>query len=73
MPSYTTSLRLVQPSTGEYPGSWGTQVNTSLTALVDAAVAGTTTVTFRTVGDTANSIVATVDADGNRSAITLTP
>lgn len=32
----------------------------------------TTTGTFRNVGDSANAIVATVDADGNRSAITLT-
>jgi hypothetical protein len=46
MPSYTTSLRLIQPSTGEYSGSWGDEVNNSLTALVDAAVAGTTTVTM---------------------------
>jgi hypothetical protein len=46
MPSYTTSLRLIQPSTGEYPGTWGSQVNTSLTALLDVAVAGTTSITM---------------------------
>jgi hypothetical protein len=46
MASYTTSLRLVQPSTGEFPGTWGGQVNTSLTALVDVAVAGTTSITM---------------------------
>jgi hypothetical protein len=46
MPSYTTSLRLVQPSTGEFPGTWGSEVNTSLTALVDVAVAGTTSITM---------------------------
>lgn len=44
MPSYTTSLRLIQPATGEYAGTWGTQVNNGLTALVDAAVAGTATI-----------------------------
>jgi len=33
---------------------------------------GTTTVTFRGVDDTSNVIVATVDANGNRSAVTLT-
>jgi hypothetical protein len=33
--------------------------------------AATTTVTVRDIGDTKNRIVATVDADGNRSAITL--
>lgn len=46
MANYTTSLRLVKPTTGEYPGTWGTQVNTGLTDLVDAAVAGTTTITM---------------------------
>lgn len=46
MPSYTTSLRLVQPATGEYSGTWGTQVNTGLTALVDTSVAGTATITM---------------------------
>jgi len=35
--------------------------------------AATTTVTIRNVADTANVVVATVDADGNRSATTVTP
>lgn len=35
--------------------------------------AATTTVTIRNAADTANVIVATVDADGNRSAVTLNP
>lgn len=46
MASYTTSLRLVQPATGEYSGTWGTQVNTGLTALVDSSVAGTASITM---------------------------
>lgn len=46
MPSYTTSLRLVQPATGEYSGTWGTQVNTGLTALVDSSIAGTASITM---------------------------
>lgn len=46
MPSYTTSLRLVQPATGEYSGTWGTQVNNGITALVDSAVAGTASITM---------------------------
>lgn len=46
MASYTTSLRLVQPATGEYSGTWGTQVNNGLTALVDTSVAGTATITM---------------------------
>lgn len=35
--------------------------------------AATTTVTIRNTADSANVIVATVDADGNRSAVTVTP
>lgn len=46
MASYTTSLRLVQPSTGEFPGIWGSEINTGFTALVDKAVAGTATITM---------------------------
>lgn len=37
-----------------------------------ASGAGTTTMTFRSVADTTDVIVATVDADGNRSAVMLT-
>ena len=46
MASYTSSLRLIQPATGEYPGTWGTQANNGLTALVDTSVAGTATITM---------------------------
>ena len=46
MASYTTSLRLVQPSTGEFPGIWGSEINTGFTALVDKAVAGTASITM---------------------------
>jgi hypothetical protein len=35
--------------------------------------AATTTITIRNSADTADVIVATVDTNGNRSAITLTP
>ena len=46
MASYTTSLRLIQPATGEYSGTWGTQVNNGLTALVDTSIAGTASITM---------------------------
>lgn len=46
MPSYTANLRLIQPTTGEYPGTWGIEANNGLTAVVDKAVAGTTTITM---------------------------
>ncbi len=42
--SYTTSLRLTLPATGELTGTWGTTVNTGITELLDSAVAGTTTI-----------------------------
>lgn len=38
--SYTSSLRLAQPTPGELDGTWGAVVNNEITALVEAAVAG---------------------------------
>lgn len=42
--SYTTSLRLTLPATGELSGQWGNTVNTGITELLDYAVAGTASV-----------------------------
>ena len=39
----TSLLGLALPVTGELSGTWGDTVNTSLTALLDTAIAGTTT------------------------------
>ena len=44
--SYTPSLRLTLPVTGENPGTWGDLVNTGITTLVDSAVAGYAAVTM---------------------------
>lgn len=44
MPSYTTSLGLILPNTGEFPSTWGTQVNSYLTQYLDSSVAGTQTI-----------------------------
>jgi hypothetical protein len=41
--SYTSLLGLALPVTGELSGTWGDTVNNSITALLDSAVAGTTT------------------------------
>jgi hypothetical protein len=41
--AYTSLLGLALPVTGELSGTWGDTVNTSITALLDSAVAGTTT------------------------------
>jgi hypothetical protein len=39
----TTLLGLALPVTGELSGTWGDTVNTAITALLDSAIAGTTT------------------------------
>lgn len=41
--AYTSLLGLALPAAGELDGTWGDTVNTAITALVDSAVAGTTT------------------------------
>jgi hypothetical protein len=42
--AYTSLLGLALPVTGELSGTWGDTVNTSITALLDTSVAGTTTI-----------------------------
>ena len=42
--AYTSLLGLALPVTGELSGTWGNTVNTEITALLDSAVAGTTTI-----------------------------
>ncbi len=59
MPSYTTSLRLVQPSDGDV--NWGTTVNTGLTALVDTAIAGTASVSMTTADYTLTNVSGATD------------
>ena len=69
--SYTPSLRLVLPVTGELVGTWGDTANVGLTALVDASVAGTTAVTMSDANYTLS--VANGAADESRQMfITLT-
>jgi hypothetical protein len=41
----TSLLGLALPVTGELSGTWGDTVNNSITALLDTAIAGTTTIT----------------------------
>ena len=43
--AYTSLLGLALPVTGELSGTWGDTVNTAITALLDTAVAGTTSIT----------------------------
>lgn len=44
--SYSPRLRLTLPADGELSGSWGQVVNQGITSLIEAAIAGTTTVTL---------------------------
>lgn len=47
MPStFTSSLRLTLPATGENAGTWGNLVNTGITSLVDTSIAGTASITM---------------------------
>ena len=69
--SYTPSLRLVLPVTGELVGTWGDTANVGLTALVDASVAGTASVAMSDANYTLS--VANGAADESRQMfITLT-
>ena len=43
MPNYTANLGLIEPLANEFPGTWGAQVNTGLTELIETAVSGYTT------------------------------
>jgi hypothetical protein len=46
--SYTSLLGLALPATGELSGTWGTTVNDYISTYIDAAVAGTQTITTDT-------------------------
>jgi len=58
--NFSPLLGLALPTTGDLQGTWGTTVNTSITELIDSAVAGTTTlsanadVTLSTTNGAAN-------------------
>lgn len=46
--NFSPLLGLALPTTGDLSGTWGTTVNTSITNLLDSAVAGTTTLSVDT-------------------------
>lgn len=65
---YTPQLGLSLPTQGELTGTWGDVTNTSMTSLVDTAIAGTTTLST----DVDVTLTATVGtANQARSAIIL--
>ena len=56
MPStYTSSLRLVLPATGELSNTWGTVVNAGATSLIDSSIAGTSSITMTAANYTLTS------------------
>ncbi len=66
--TYTANLGLTLPTTGELSGVWGETVNTGITALLDSAIAGTTTLSAD-----ANVTLSVTDGAANqaRSAVIL--
>jgi uncharacterized protein YaiE (UPF0345 family) len=59
--SFTTSLRLTLPVTGENSGTWGDLVNTGITNLVDASIAGYAAVTMTDANYTLTSVNGAAD------------
>jgi hypothetical protein len=59
--SYTPSLRLVLPVTGELTGTWGDVTNQGLTELVDASIAGTASITMLDANYTLSTASGTAD------------
>jgi len=66
--TYTQRLRLSRPTTGELFGTWGNEVNTAITDLIDAAIAGRVTVTHN---DTAKYVLTSTNGtpDEARNAV----
>jgi len=63
--SYTTSLRLVLPVTGELTGTWGDTVNNGITELVEDAIAGSVTVAMANANVTLSTANEAVDQARN--------
>ena len=69
--SYTPSLRLTLPANDELAGTWGTTVNTGVTSLAEAAIAGTAAVAM-TDADYTLSIANGATDQSRNMFITLT-
>jgi hypothetical protein len=69
--SYTPSLRLVLPVTGELQGTWGDTVNDGLTSLVDASVAGTASIAMTDANYTLSTANGATD-EARRMFVSLT-
>lgn len=60
--AYTPLLGLALPSNGSLAGTWGTTVNEAITSLLEAAVAGTTT-----LSTDADTTLTDTDGEENQS------
>lgn len=69
--SYTPLLRLVLPVTGELTDTWGGTVNTGLTSLVEAAIAGTAAVVMTDANRTLTTANEATD-EARQAVINLT-
>lgn len=63
--SYTPLLRLTLPADGELTGTWGQVVNQGITALIEAAVAGTAVISLPDANYTLTSVTGAVDQARN--------
>ena len=63
--SYTQSLRLILPVTGELTGTWGDAVNAGLTELVEDAIAGTAAIAMANANVTLTTANEAVDQARN--------
>ena len=63
--SYTQSLRLILPVTGELTGTWGDAVNAGLTELVEDAIAGSATIAMANADVTLTTANEAVDQARN--------
>lgn len=62
MPStYTSSLRLVLPATGELTNTWGNVFNAGATSLIDASIAGTASITLTAADYTLSNVNGAAD------------
>jgi len=63
--TYTTLLRLVLPTTGELSGTWGNTVNTGMSAMIEAAIAGRVSIAMSDADYTPSALNGTSDEARN--------
>lgn len=59
--SYTPTLRLTQPATGELDGTWGDVVNQQITAMIEQAITGKATVAMADASQTLTTVNGATD------------